>query len=177
MDSYLEVKIWAKYKQCFFCLLIQEMKSQRSWTYWFLCTTSRAILAQCMEEAPRRSILGRYWSFDQRRKYFLSNTIECNYSSRNTSCPLHFQSWKTKNWRNVVWKAIFIFSTTTKKFHWNTIWIGPKQQPIGNFVSVFWKSTSCWIFQTNPIQTQSNLWSNGKPVEHEKNVLFTKDCW
>ena len=92
----------------------KRWKSQRPWIYWLLCTTSRAVLAQCMEKASRRCILERYWSCDQRRINILSNTIECNYSSRNTSSPLYFKSWKIENWRDVVWKTIFVSSTTTK---------------------------------------------------------------
>ena len=92
----------------------KRRKSQRSWTYWLLCTTSSAIRAQCMEEAPRRGILGWYWSCDQRRINILSNTIECNYSSRDTSSLLHSKSWKIEKWRSLVWKTIFVSSTTTK---------------------------------------------------------------
>ena len=55
MDWNLEV-IWAENNLCSSCLLIQEMKSQRPWIYWLLCTTSSKIHAQCMEEASRRSI-------------------------------------------------------------------------------------------------------------------------
>ena len=71
-------------------------------------------LHSAWERASRRGILGRYWSCDQRRIDILSNTIECNYSSRNTSSPLYFKSWKVENWRDVVWKTIFVSSTTTK---------------------------------------------------------------
>ena len=34
--------------------------------------------------------------------------------------------------------------------------------------TVFWRSTSCWIFQTNPIQT--NWWSSGETCD-------PRDCW
>ena len=63
----------------------KRWKSQRPWIYRLLCTTSRAIHAQCMEETSRRGILGRYWSWNQRRINVLSDTIECNYSSRKHS--------------------------------------------------------------------------------------------
>ena len=92
----------------------KRRKSQRSWTYWLLCTTSSAIRAQCMEEAPRRGILGWFWSCDQRRINILSNTIECNYSSRDTSSLLHSKSWKIEKWRSLVWKTIFVSSTLPK---------------------------------------------------------------
>ena len=140
MDWYLEVKIWAEDKRCSSCLLIQEI-------YWLLCTTSREIHAQCMEEASRCGIFGRYWSCDQRRINILSNKIECN-DSRNTSSPLHSKSWKIENWRSLVWKTIFVSSTTTK----NLIQTRPQldsrndqsgfsveQQPVGKLVQQFWE--------------------------------------
>ena len=43
--------------------------------------------------------------------------------------------------------------------------------------TVFGRSTSCWIFQANPNQTQSNCWSNGETCGARKHVLFTRDCW
>ena len=92
----------------------KRQKSQRSWFFWLLCTTSSTIRAQCMEEASRRGILGWYWSCDQRRINILSNTIECNYSSRYTSSLLHSKSWKIEDWRSFVWKITLISSTTTK---------------------------------------------------------------
>ena len=165
----------------------KRWKSQRPWTYWRLCTTSSAIRAQCMEEASRRGILGRYWSCDQRRINTLSNTIECNYSSRNTSSPLYFQSWKIENWRSFVWKTIFVSSTTTKDLFETRSRLDQREWSIGfySWTSASWKacstvflrSTSCWIFQTNPIQTQSSLWSNGETRGERKHVLFTRDCW
>ena len=105
----------------------KRWKSQRPWIYWFLCTTSRAIHAQCMEETSRRGILGRYWSCDQRRIDILSNKIECNYSSRNTLSPLYFKSRKIENWREVVWKTIFCLLDHHQRSLWNTITIGLKE--------------------------------------------------
>ena len=92
----------------------KKWKSQRPRIYWFLCTTSRAIHAQCVEKTSRRGILGRCWSWNQGRISILSNKIECYYSSRNTPSPLYCKSWKIENWREVVWKTIFVSSTTTK---------------------------------------------------------------
>ena len=170
-------KFEQKTNSVLFACWSKRWMSQRPWTYWLLCTTSCAIHAQCMEEASRRGILGRYWSCDQRRINILSNTIECNYSSRNTSSPLYFKSWKIENWRNVVWKTTFVSSTTTKNLIETRSRLDGRKWSIGFYSwtsaswkarsTVFWRSTSCWIFQTNPIQTQSHLWSNGKPVERE----------
>ena len=67
-----------------------------------------------MEETLRRGILGRRQSCDSKRIDILSDTIECNYSSRYTSSLLHSKSWKIENWRSFVWKTILVSSTTTK---------------------------------------------------------------
>ena len=157
MDWYLVVKIWAEDRRCSFCLLSKKWKSQRPWIYWLLCTTSRAIHAQSMEETSRRGILGRYWSWNQRRISVLSNKIERNHSSRNTSSPLYFKSWKIGNWRNVVWKTIFVSSTTTK----NLFETRPKeminwvlQLNIGQLENSFnshLEKHSSWISQAHPI--------------------------
>ena len=60
MDWYLEVKIWAEDRQYSSCQLIQETKIIKILNILLLCTTSSAIRAQCLEEAPRRGILGWY---------------------------------------------------------------------------------------------------------------------
>ena len=104
----------------------KRRKSQRSWTYWLLCTTSSAICAQCMEEVSRRGILGWYWSCDQRRINILSNTIECNYCSRNTSSPLFFKSWKIENWRSCMKDNIRLLDHHQRSL-WNTITNGLKE--------------------------------------------------
>ena len=50
------------------CVHSSLSRASRSCKDWLLCTTSSAIRAQCMEEAPRCGILGRYWSCDSKRK-------------------------------------------------------------------------------------------------------------
>ena len=120
----------------------KRRKSQRSWTYWLLCTTSSAIRAQCTEEAPRRGILGWYWSCDQRRINILSNTIECNYSSRDASSLLHSKSWKIENCRNLVWKTIFVSSTTTKDLIETRSQLNQREWSIGFYR---W-TTASWVF-------------------------------
>ena len=172
----------------------KRRNSQISWTCWLLCTTSSAIRAQCIEKAPRRGILGRYWSCDHGRINILSNTIECNHSSRDASSLLHSKSWKIENWRSLVWKTIFVSSTTTKDLIETRSQLDSKEWSIRFYSwtsaswkvrsTVFWRSITCWIFQTNPIQTQSNLWSIGETrgcgtcfCGERKNVPFTKDRW
>ena len=121
----------------------KRWKSQRPWIYWLLCTTSRAILAQRMEKASRRGILGRYWSCDQRRINILSNTIECNYSSRNTSSPLYLKSWKIEKLERSCMKDNICLLDHHQRSLWNTITIGLKEminrvlvehQPVGKLV-------------------------------------------
>ena len=170
----------------------KRRKSQRSGTYWLLCTTSSAIRAQCMEEASRRGILGWYWSCYQRRINILSNTIKCNYSSRDTSSLLHSKSWKIEK-RSCMKDNICLLDHHQRSL-WNTITIGPEGISIGFYSwttaslktrsTVFWRGTTCQAFQTNPIQTQSTLWSIGETWGHRtcfcgkrKKVPFTRDRW
>ena len=51
-----EVKNLSRRQTVFFLPVDPRWKSKRPWIYWLLCTTSRAIHAQCMEEASRRGI-------------------------------------------------------------------------------------------------------------------------
>ena len=172
IDWCLEVKIWAEDKQCSSCLLIQETKVTEilnilTSLYHVVCDT---YTVHARDIKTRYS--GWHWSCDQRRINILSNTIECNYSSRHTSSPLHFKSWKIENWRIVAWKTIFVSSTTPKiSLKHDHNWTKGNDQ-LGFTASwkvrstVFWRSNSRWIFQTNPIQTQSNLRSNGETCGH-----------
>ena len=131
----------------------KRRKSQRCWTYWLPCTTPSAIRAQCMEKAPRRGILGWFWSCDQRRINILSNTTDCNYSSRNTSSLLHSKSWRIENWRSLVWKTLFVYSTTTKDLIETRSQLDQKEWSIGFYSwttaswktrsTFFWRSTTC----------------------------------
>ena len=155
---------WPAFKHKTICVLLacwsKRWKSPRSRKYWLLCTASRTIHAQCMEETSRYGILGRYWSWNQRRISVLSNKIECSYSSRNTPSPLYCKSWKIGNWREVVWKTIFVSSTTTKdlfetrsQLDWRK-WSGFYSWTSTSWKTrstVTWRSTSTWFFQANPI--------------------------
>ncbi len=139
----------------------KRWKFQRPWIYWLLCTTSRAIHAQCMEETSRRGILGRYWSCDQRRINILSNTTECNYFSRITSSLLHSNSWKIENWRSFCMKDHTYLLDNHQKSPRSQL--DQKEWSIGFYSwttaswkirsTVFWRSTSSRIFKANPIQT------------------------
>ena len=67
-----------------------------------------------MEEASRRGILGRHQSFDSERIDILSDSIECNHSSRNTSSFFYSKSCQTEDWRSLVRESIHVTSTCTK---------------------------------------------------------------
>ena len=113
------INTWrSEFEQKTICVLLacwsKKRRSQRSRVYRLLCTASCTILAKCMEETSRYGILGRYWSWNQRRINVLSNKIERNYSSRNTSSPLHCKSWKIEKWRKIVWKTVLVSSSTTE---------------------------------------------------------------
>ena len=84
----------------------RDKEHQGSWTYWLLCTMSCTILAQCMEEKSRRGILGRHRSCDSETINSLSDWIECNYLSGNTSSLLYSKSCETEDWRSLIWKSI-----------------------------------------------------------------------
>ena len=114
MDWFQKVKIWVEDKRCSSCLLIQEMKVTK---------TLNVLTSLYHVSRDTCTVHGR----DNKTRYFgsrlilqfgridiLSNTIECNYSPRNISRPLYSNSWKIENWRDVVWKIIFVSSTTTK---------------------------------------------------------------
>ena len=151
-------------------------RSERSWTHWLLCTAASALCAQCMEEASRRGILVWYWSCDQTSNKILSDKIECNYSSRDTSSLLHSKSCKIENWRSFVWKTILVSLTTTKDLIETRSQLDQREWSIGFYSwttaswktrsTVFWRSTTFQAFRTNPIQTQSNLWSIGETWGH-----------
>ena len=104
----------------------KRWKSQRPWIYWLLCTTSRSIHPQSMEETPRRGILDRYWSWNQGRISVPSNKIERNYSSRNTSSKLHCKSWKIEKWRKNCMKNNTCLLVHHRRSLWGTITIGLK---------------------------------------------------
>ena len=54
--------------------------------------TSCTIFAQCMEKTSRRGVLGRHRSCDSERIEILSDSIECNHPSSNTSSLLYPKS-------------------------------------------------------------------------------------
>ena len=75
MDWYLEVKFEQKKNSVLLTYWSKKWKSQRPRIYWLLYTTSCTIHAQSMEETSGCGILGRYWSWNQRRISVLSNKI------------------------------------------------------------------------------------------------------
>ena len=104
----------------------KRRNSQRSWTYWLLGTTSSSISAQCLKEASRRGILGRYWFCGQRR---IKHSIK--HDRMQLSFKEHFQLIVFKKlW---AWKLEkFCLKNHTyvldhhQRSHWDTITIGPE---------------------------------------------------
>ena len=91
----------------------KRQRSWRSWTYWFLCTTSSTILAQCVEE-HQDAVFWVDIDLSIRKGLTLTDTIECNYPPRNTSSLLYSKSCDIEDWRSLVWEIIHVSSTTTK---------------------------------------------------------------
>ena len=96
-------------------LLSQEMKVTE--TQNILTSLYHVSRDTCTKHGrdSRRGILGRYWSWNQGRISVLSNKIECNYSSRNTSSPLYFRNlkdWKLE--RSCMKGDICLFDHTPK---------------------------------------------------------------
>ena len=103
-----------KTKHIFLALWSKRQRSWRSWTSWLLCTTSSTIRAHFFGKASRRGILGWHWPCVYKVIDILSNTIECNYSSRNISSLLYSKSCEIEDWRSLVWEITHISSTTTE---------------------------------------------------------------
>ena len=74
-------------------------------------------LAQCMHRAWKKHQTAVYWvdiNLPLKRIELLSDAIECNRSSRNTSSVLHSKSCYTEDWRSPFRKSIHVTSTSTK---------------------------------------------------------------
>ena len=67
-----------------------------------------------MEETSRRGILGRHRSCNSESVEILSDSIECNHPSRNTSSLLYSESCQTENWRSLIRQSIHVTSTSAK---------------------------------------------------------------
>ena len=74
-----------------------------------------------MEETSRRGFLGWYWSCNSERINILSNSIDCNHPSKNTSSLLYSKSCQIENWRGLAWESIHITSTSAKRSLYVTI--------------------------------------------------------
>ena len=121
----------SKFKQQTVCVLLacwsKRWRSQRSRKHWFLFTATCQIRTKQLEKASGHGILDWYWSWNhQRRIEVLSNKIERNYPSRGTSSKLHCKSWMIEKWRKIVWKAIFVSSSTEDLFE-HTILVGQRE--------------------------------------------------
>ena len=113
-DCYLEVKIWATDRQYSFCLCIPWTKTMRillrsTWVYRVM-----TFYAQSMEETSEHGFLGRHQSCSEERIEVLSDSIERNHSSRNTSSLLYSESCSDVNWRSHLREGICVTSSSSK---------------------------------------------------------------
>ena len=140
IDWYLEVKIWARDTQCSSCPLIPETKNIK-----ILNTlTSLYHVEHDTCTVLGRNIKTRYFGLililRLKRIDILSDSIECNYSPRNTSSLLYSKSCEIENWRSLVWEIIHVSSTTTKEHDhdWtrgnDKLGSTVEQQPVGKLV-------------------------------------------
>ena len=184
MDWYLEVRIWAEDKQYSNCLLIQEMKATETLNV-LIC------LYHVLRDTWKRHQDAVFWvDIDLGIKEGLvfyqtrSNAIILQ-GTLPVHCIVKVERLKTGE---MLYERRYLSPRPPPKIslkHDHDWTKGNDQsgstvehQPVGKLVQQsFSRSTSCWIFQANPIQTQSNLWSNGETCGARKHVLFTRDCW
>ena len=171
MDWYLEVR-----RQTVFILSAYWSKRQRSWrsrAYRLLCTTSRAILAKCMEETSRRVV---FW-------------VDINLSIRE---GLTF--YQTRSNASILQGTLpaycipKVVRLKTGEVSYERPYMSPRppskislrhdhdwtrgneelgsiveQQSVGKLVAtVLWRSSTLNVLPTNPTKTQTNLWSIGE---------------
>ena len=144
MDWYLEVRIRAEDKQYSSCPLIQETKIMNILNILTSLYHVERDTCTMHGKTSRRGILGWYWSWNQRRIKILSDTIECNYPSRNTSSLLYSKSCEIEDWRSFVWKIIRISLDHHQRSHYDTITIGPE-------------GLTNWVLQLNNSQSVNSF--------------------
>ena len=109
---------------------------------------------QYMEETSRRSVLGRHQSCFEERIAVLSDSIECNHPSRNTSSLLYSKSCQIENWRSLKRKSIHVTSTSAQD-----LIDARMEKRIGFRTCSTTRRRSCStskIFPTNPTNSKSN---------------------
>ena len=111
MDWYLEVRIQTR-------LLIPETKDIK--ILQKLTSICHDVHNTCI--AHGRNIKTRYFGCNSKRIDILSDWIECNHPSRNTSSLLCSKSWKIEDWRSLFWEIIHF--DHHQRYHWDTITIG-----------------------------------------------------
>ena len=67
----------------------------------------------------------------QKRIDILSDSIECNHPSRNTSRLLHSKSCETEDWRSLIRKSIRVTSTSTKDLTTSRSRLDQRESSIG----------------------------------------------
>ena len=69
-----------------------------------------------MKETSKRGVLGRHQSCSEERIEVLSDTIERNHSSRNTSSLLYPESRSDANWKSHFRESFCVTSASSKDF-------------------------------------------------------------
>ena len=113
-DWYLEDKIWATDRQYSLCLLILRTKITRilMWSTWVY----RVVHNTCIKHGKdiKTQCIGSTSIMLWRRIKILSDSIECNHPSRNTSSLLYSESCKDGNWRSQKRESFHVTSASTK---------------------------------------------------------------
>ena len=134
-----------------------------------------------MEETSRRGILGRHRSCDLERIDILSDPIDCNHPSRNTSSLLYSVSCKTEDWRSLRRKKYTCHIDFHQRSHYVTIgksnWVRKLfnnqkekllRQPEGEVV----RQTKSTQPNQNPIPDRSGRLDN---MQDERKTSFSQE--
>ena len=113
-----------------------------------------------MEETSRRSILGRHQSCYWEKIDILSDSIEGNYPSRNTSSLLYSKSCQIEDWRSLIWKSIHVASTTTKDLATSRLDKRIRRNSIGLYSWSTARRRSCSTVTRRSCQTSQLLPTN-----------------
>ena len=185
MDWYLEVKIQAEDKQYSSCPLIQGDKDHEDPEHIDFSVPRRA---QHLHSAWKKHQDAVFWvDIDlaiKKRIDILSSTIECNYPSRCTSSLLYSKSCEIEKWREIVWKAIFVSSTTTKDLIETRSRLDQREWWIGFYSwttasrqtrsTVLWRSSTWSVLPTRPNQKPKPICDRSGKPECTEDVFVVK---
>ena len=191
MDWYLEVRIRAGDKQYSTCLLIQETKIMKILNI----LTSVCHVERDTCRVHGRNIKTQYFGLililRLNRINILSDSIECNYSSRNTSSLFVFQKlWDWRLEKSCMRNHTCLLPKISLRYDHD--WTRRKdelgstveQQPVGKLVQQsFGEVQHATFSQLTPTRNQTNLWSIRETWGHasvfvvESETSFPWDRW